>query len=366
MADISRKKSNTSLWASIVLPVTLLLLGVMGIFTRWAAPVDLLTPGGSNVSFTSLVDFPQNYGKSFNNNFLFRDSLIRLEYWSRYFILHETVFPQVLIGSQGWMYYTSEGNLDYYQRVKPFSPEQNNRIKANLLTIQKTLENDGIKFLFVIAPNKETIYPDYLPAGIPRAENPSWADQITENLKESTVPVLDLRPVLQQARLDAPVYFKTDTHWNPIGARTAYETILLALQPDFPILKPHPLSDFDQVTETSSGDLAGLIHLKGEINEPFTALHARFDKPSKGLKNHPVGQMITVMPDASLPRAVIFRDSFFNGLQPFTSEHFSRVIYVSDLKVDLSLIHEEKPDVVILEVAERYLDHLLDLNPAGE
>ncbi|HEX7555942.1 MAG TPA: hypothetical protein VF338_04905, partial [Leptolinea sp.] len=121
-----------------------------------------------------------------------------------------------------------------------------------------------------------------------------------------------------------------------------------------------PLSDFDQVIESSSGDLAGLIHLKGEITEPFIALHARFEKPSLGLKNSPVGQMITVMPDAALPKAVIFRDSFFNGLQPFTSEHFSRVVYVSGFQVDFELIKEEQPQIVILEVAERYLDKLAE------
>ncbi len=190
----------------------------------------------------------------------------------------------------------------------------------------------------MIAPNKETIYPEYLPAGIARSDNPTWADQILENLNETDVSVLDLRSTLLAEKQNAPVYFKTDTHWNPVGARAAYDAILTALQPGFPILEPHPLSDFDQVTETTSGDLAGLIHLKGDVTEPFTALHARFDKPSLGLKNPPAGQMITVMPDPALPKAVIFRDSFFNGLQPFTSEHFSRVVYVSDFVYNPDLI----------------------------
>jgi alginate O-acetyltransferase complex protein AlgJ len=343
----------------------LLVLGGLGLLTRWSTPVDVLGGQGEKASFNSLVDFPQNYGKSFNTNFVFRDDLIRLDYWSRYFLLRERVFPQVLIGENDWMFYSGEGNLDYYQRVKPLSTDQVGQIKSNLENIQKKLAADGIKFLFVIAPNKETIYADYLPAGIPRADNPTWADQITDSLKNTSVHVLDLRPVLQKTRQEAPVYFKTDTHWNPVGARAAYESILLAMRPDFPILQPHPLADFDQVTETSSGDLATLIHLKGEVNESFTALHARFEKPSRGLKNPPAGQMITVMPDAALPKAVIFRDSFFNGLQPFTSEHFSRVVYVSDFDVDFSIIAEEKPDMVILEVAERYLDRLLD-KPTAE
>jgi alginate O-acetyltransferase complex protein AlgJ len=271
-----------------------------------------------------------------------------------------------MVGSEDWLYYTGEGNLDYFQRIKPLSEAQIGQIKVDLVKIQQALEADGIQFRLVVAPNKETIYPEYLPAGIKRADNPSWADQITESLAGTSVQVLDLRPVLIQARQTGQVYFKTDTHWNPLGARAAYEAILLALQPDFPILKPHPLDDFDPITETESGDLAGLIHLKGEIHESFTALHARFEKPSRGLKNPPAGQMITVMPDEKLPKAVIFRDSFFNGLQPFTSEHFSRVVYVSDLQYDPQLVAEENPDMVILEVAERYLNRLLDVLPVEE
>ncbi len=344
----------------MILTAVMVLLGGFGLLTRWAYPADLLTQGTGKVSFSSIVDFPRNYGTSFNNNFTLRDNLIRLEYWTRFNVLRETVFPQVLLGKDGWMYYTNEGNLDYYQRVKPLAGDQTTIIRSNLEQMQRELENEGINFLFVIAPNKESIYPQYLPDGLARADNPAWADQIVTSLRTTDVNVLDLRPVMLENAEKAPVYFKTDTHWNPVGARAAYDAILMNLQPDFPILKPHPLSDFDQVTETSSGDLAALIHLKGEVNETFTALHARFDKPSRGLKNPPAGQMITVMPNEALPKAVIFRDSFFNGLQPFTSEHFSRCVYVSDWMVDRDLIAEEKPDIVILEVAERYLNRLVD------
>lgn len=355
-----RRRPEFSSASAMILTAVLVLLGGFGLFTRWANPADLLTQGTGKVSFSSFVDFPRNYGNSFNNNFTLRDNLIRLEYWTRFNLLRETVFPQVLLGKDGWMYYTNEGNLDYYQRVKPLTGDQTTTIRFNLEQMQRELMDEGITFLFVIAPNKESIYPQYLPDGLARAENPAWADQIVTSLRGTDVNVLDLRPVMLQNAETAPVYFKTDTHWNPVGARAAYDAILMNLQPGFPILNPHPLSDFDQVTETTSGDLAALIHLKGDVNETFTALHARFDKPSRGLKNPPAGQMITVMPDKSLPKAVIFRDSFFNGLQPFTSEHFSRCVYVSDWMVDRSLIAEEKPDIVILEVAERYLNRLVD------
>ncbi len=355
---MDKNTRNTQKLSSIILVAMILVPGVIGLLTRWANPVDLLN--GQPSKFASVVDFTRNYGNTFNGNFFLRDDLIRLDYWSRYFILGETVFPQVLLGSDGWMYYTDEGNLDYFQRVKPFTRDQTNLISDRLRMIQNELADKNITFLFVIAPNKETIYPEYLPEGISVTDNPAWADQVIQSLGGSDVRVLDLRTVLLAEKQRSPVYFKTDTHWNPVGARAAYDAILTSLQPDFPILVPHPLKDFNQVIETASGDLAGLIHLKGDVTESFTALHARFEKPSLGLKDPPPGQMITVMPNAALPKAVIFRDSFFNGLQPFTSEHFSRVVYVSDFAYNPDLIANENPDIVILEVAERYLSQLLD------
>jgi hypothetical protein len=344
----------------LVILGVLILLGLAGVFTRWPSPSDILTAGDAGISFNSLTGFSQSYENRFNTNFFLRDQLIHLDYRVRYFLLREIIYPQVVLGSQGWMYYTNEGNLDYYQRVRPLTADQTDRIVSNLQAIQQKLDAQGIKFLFVIAPNKETIYPEFLPASIPTTRNPTWADQITVSLKDTPVRVLDLRQPLLQAKQQTLVYFKTDTHWNPVGAHVAYSQILNMLRPSFPILVPHPITDFDQVAEISSGDLAGLIHLKGEITEPFIALKARFEKPSRGLKNPPAGQMITVMPDANLPTAVIFRDSFFNGLQPFTSEHFYRVTYVSDFAVNFDLIAEEKPQIVILEVAERYLNKLVD------
>ena len=69
-----------------------------------------------------------------------------------------------------------------------------------------------------------------------------------------------------------------------------------------------------------------------------------------------------IHPDPTLPRAVIFHDSFFNEMIPFLSDHFSWAIYHWAFKVDETLIAGEKPDVVIFEVTDRYLSRLLDFN----
>jgi hypothetical protein len=59
--------------------------------------------------------------------------------------------------------------------------------------------------------------------------------------------------------------------------------------------------------------------------------------------------------DPSQPRAVVFRDSFANALIPFLSESFDRVLYVWQPDVHARVVEIEQPDVVIHEIAERFL-----------
>jgi alginate O-acetyltransferase complex protein AlgJ len=53
---------------------------------------------------------------------------------------------------------------------------------------------------------------------------------------------------------------------------------------------------------------------------------------------------------------VMFRDSFATYLIPFLGYHFQRSVYIWQRPWDLALIEREKPDVVIDEMLERYLD----------
>ena len=63
----------------------------------------------------------------------------------------------------------------------------------------------------------------------------------------------------------------------------------------------------------------------------------------------------TVHPNAGLPRAVVYRDSFANNLVAMLSEHFSHALYLWTYDFHPQVIERERPDVVILEMGERAL-----------
>ena len=82
---------------------------------------------------------------------------------------------------------------------------------------------------------------------------------------------------------------------------------------------------------------------------------ARVVEPAGAEASAEEGRLVTEIPGSTLPRAVIFRDSFASGLAPFLSEHFSRAVYLWQNDFDADAVLKERADVVIQEIVGRHL-----------
>ena len=305
----------------------------------------------------NFLQFPASFEKFYNGYFPMRERLIQLDYDIRLNILHEAVFSNVLVGKQGWLYLTDEDNLDYYQHASPFSQDQLAHIQQKLDQANARLAAQGIEFIVVVSPNKESIYPEFLPDGIHQINLRSQMDQLVDFMDENgQTRIIDLRRLLLDAKNSGQVYNRTDTHWNEPGAYLVYRKILDSLGGRFPTVKAYPPGDFALSNETLRGDLSHMLPLTKLFVEQSIAITPKFERKARMLQYDPNGTTITEIADATLPKAVIFRDSFFNSLLPFFSEHFRRAVYVHSFEVNEDLVLKEKPDVVILEIAERYLN----------
>lgn len=280
-------------------------------------------------------------------------------------VLKERVFDKTLIGKERWLIYTDEGSIDDYQHINAFSEADLQRLQQALDTLNADLHQKGIKFLVVIPPNKNTIYPEYVLDEIPVVAAPSRYDQLMDYMRQhGETQILDLRPALLEARKTRVVYFAKDTHWNDHGAIIAYQEILQALHADFPVLEPHPLSDFKQTTQTGVElDLAQTIIAPDLVTDdivltPLYVSNTTYVQTKYSHRRLTIG----TNPNTLLPKAVIYHDSFFNRLIPLIGDHFQKTVFVpinSPPEVwNFSWIDSEKPDIVILEFTERYIDQI--------
>lgn len=276
----------------------------------------------------------------------------------------DRIYNYVLVGKDGWLFYAGDQSIPDYQKTNPLNKKELIRLQEQLESLNTKLKSQGITLLVVIPPNKSTIYPQYMPDQIPVLGKQSTLDRFTTYMKRnSDVQVLDLRPSLAQASQEQDVYYHSDSHWNQLGAYYGYVEIMDALSSRYPGLQPRSLSDFNlEFAGKNTHDLSRGMG-RPDYKEEDWFLTPRFKVEIKQSTSPLPDGIHTIRTatnaDQDLPRLLIYGDSFYNSLAPFIEPHFSRVKqipYVPDKDVwSLSWIDTEKPDVVMIEIAERNL-----------
>lgn len=367
------KKSNLLLSISFLAFIALFALA-----TWLVKPPEVLTEENRKVaslpklSRKTISAFPQAFEAYFNDRFFARSLLVKARNWCRYECWQISAAPNILVGKNGWLYFLGETATILSTNEKPYTKEELEQWRLALRSRTQDLAKRGIKYVFVVAPNKQSIYPEYFPL---RKNRQSRLDELSAYLqKDPEIAFVNLKdPLLSEKEKGERLYFKTDTHWNELGAFVADRYITAMLSSTFPAVQPLQLSNFtlkDQVF--GAGDCTKLMGLFGWIKESAPVLNstvkqasARFDK-GNGLATEistlqdPV--LSSVHGAKVLPKAVIFHDSFGDGIKPFLGRHFSRAAYQlrqADLGVDMDLIESEKPDLVIQEVVERHVVKLV-------
>jgi hypothetical protein len=313
---------------------------------RQMAPFPQLKPGMSG-----LKEYIAGLEACFNDHFGFRKRLIHWHNNWKYHLFRDQIGTEVIIGRDDWLFYTDGDMVEHYRGVRQFTPQ-------DLLDWQRLLEHRrnwlaqrGIKYLFIVAPDKQSVYPEQLPTWLTKVRPDTKLDQFLAYMRaHSTVDVLNLRPALRDARRIAPTYFKTDTHWNLFGGFVACQEIVKDLSKLQPELQPPSLESFELENKlTSGGDLANLLGLdNSEITEDNTILMVQ----KTNLPTLEITTNTTKNPKAR-ESVIIFHDSFGNAIKPFLGSSFGKVVYMGQQELDAGLIEREKPNIVISEIVER-------------
>jgi hypothetical protein len=278
-----------------------------------------------------------------------------------------TSTPDVTLGKSGWLYLASDAAISSYRATRPFTSGQLEAYRKVIEARRDWLAGRRIPYVLIVPPNKDTIYPEFMPSAYNKVNRQSRLDQLVEYMKSrSDVPILDVREDMKQAKQVERVYHVTDSHWNSLGGYIAYARILQALSRWFPQAQAIPRSDFFEVEESGTGgDLAKMLGIPDKFPEvrhqlvPRAGWHFRHTAESFEIAArcaHPELTMATERADAKLPRAVLFRDSFAAQLIPFLAEHFERMLCIWDTEFDRMIVEAERPGVVIQEIVERSLE----------
>ena len=103
--------------------------------------------------------------KWINDNIGFRTNMLGIKGYIEYNILHKSPTNTVILGKDGFMFYTPGYNVDIAKNTYPLTDDIIKKTIKNLIIIKDVLNNKNIKFVFTIAPSKVSIYPEYLNIG---------------------------------------------------------------------------------------------------------------------------------------------------------------------------------------------------------
>lgn len=308
-----------------------------------------------------------------DKTFAYREQLITASnYLNVWFISSSDPGAPVVRGRGDWLFLNRDGERkvleDYLTGGVPPKAALD-ALAADFAGRRDTLAKMGIRYLVMVAPNKNSIYPERLSHTPATSEPQAALEACLAAVRAAGVEVLDLREPLLAAKATGQVFYATDSHWNAQGAFESYRFVMERLKREFPQLSPSEPGDFFRGRIPSmTGDLAFMVGLSELVHEEAfyfqrkarpraTSLRMTQDLP--GLKM-PLSR--SRVDDAGLPSVVFLHDSYFSECQPYFAEHFRNAAYLwlmpstkgAPRAFPLKVFEQEKPDIVIEQYAERF------------
>ncbi len=320
-------------------------------------------------SYADARTWPGKFDAAFADHFGGRNALIALHHWTKLVGFGVSPVANVVIGRDGWLFFRgADGKaIDRdYRGVVPYPPEEPAQIAAEFKRRHDFVSSLGIPYAVMIVPDKATIYPEYLPRWVTKVAPQTRLDRLYAALAAyPEITVLDLRPALTAAKPRERSYFKTDSHWNLVGATIGYEALAAVLKakvPGFPAVPPER-PPYVAGVDFYSGDLAQMIGSREAFREDDIAPLGKVLANAAGHCAKPVSEpasppgaeedtLVYACGHPDLPTALVYRDSMAISLIPLLSENFRRVVYVTR-PFERALVERERPDVVIEELVER-------------
>lgn len=292
----------------------------------------------------------------------------------------------VLVGYDGYMFYkdtlndfVGDGFLhdQVYNRAVSMLKERNDFAKAN-----------GMKFYFVIAPNKNTVYPNYMPEGYTMAQYRRY-DQFVSILKSAGITAIDLRSAMSSAVAACPernLYYKFDTHWNNHAGFIAYETLMNNIKKDYPNVVIHSKNEYQiNYCETYMKDQAWYLgyydYFKDygpvyTLKSQRTATLTKYQRkdawgqfrfayeetsgPNRGYSDKLYWFRYVNSYNTSAPNLYVMRDSYSIAMDTFLKDTFYESTYNWTFAFNKQEILDADTDVILVIVSERNLRSYVD------
>ncbi|MDB5661604.1 MAG: glycosyl transferase [Cypionkella sp.] len=257
--------------------------------------------------------------------------------------------PMVLEGKDGWLFLRSDSNKVLLQITGKMQVADGfeDSWRRQFQERSRLAREGGYRYFHSIVPNKECVYAQFLPDGIVLSSNRPVHQVLMA--ADGLVPCLYHLDLLRDAARTQNVFSMGDTHWNHWGAFVTFNQTMAEMG-----LPPIGPDEFQLIEHEIDGDLSGKIGQR--TSSPLiTFINPAFQRVYNNDVKHMGNLQIYENEDKTLPKLVMFRDSFSSHQLEMFAARFSRAVFVWQPNIDYSIIAAEAPDIVIVQQIERFV-----------
>jgi hypothetical protein len=344
------------LWLALLcVPLAVQMLQPAATASEEEARVLSAAPGWPQTARDWLA-LPRQLDRFFGDHFGLRSELVRAHARLRY----AADLPsdlRVIIGRDNWLFFAGDGTIEQ-ATGKLLREPRIAKFADRAAALRTALAAKGARLIVAIPPNGPTINRARLPAWAAEAPAVTEYDLMMRALGVRGVEAVDLRPPLLAE--GAPVYRRTDTHWNKYGALIGYNAVVGALgKRDWIIDPARALRAF---VPAAGGDLARLLALSRDLADE----EAEIDLSPFGARPTEVSPFETqfesggdlVETGREGASVLVIGDSFTRGFwQDYFALHVKRYVWMHHEQCGFkqSAIDAAKPEIVILAPTERQM-----------
>lgn len=212
----------------------------------------------NNITQKSIKQFFKNFEECYSQMYFFRTDLLHYNASIKLGLFGYSPTKKAIVG-KGEMFFEGHGirqvekdevgyidTISDYLGLLSFTDQELEQWRITLEERYYWLKEQGIAYIFAMAPDKSQIYPEYYPDKINSINIPKDSrryDQLINYLKDnSIIPVVDLRKALLEVKEKAAagtvpnhmLFYRTDGHWNAYGAFWAYKAIVNEINTRYP------------------------------------------------------------------------------------------------------------------------------------
>lgn len=302
------------------------------------------------------VEWLSQAGDYFQEHFAFRNELVTGNALLHGKLLETSTADGVIQGKNGWLYY--KDSLDDYLGQNLLSDRSLYNIAHMLSMTQEALDEKDVKFLFTIAPNKNSLYGENMPYyDSLKITDETNREMLTKVLEQENVSYADLYQAFTDQ--DEVLYHARDSHWNNKGAALAADVLMTALNKEHDSYTDEPY----EVRKDYTGDLDTMLYPLATTADDEVYYNKETTYAVAGKINSNFDPRITTVNPVKEGSLVMYRDSFGNALLPYMADAYANAYFSRGIPYQLSDVDTMNADTVVIERAERFLPEMSQFPP---